>query len=105
MTRARCSLTFFDVPFRREGEMHMSLFMDVHNIEGGVSAADVAGAHMKDLETQGKYGVSYLRYWVDEDAGKIFCLVEADSAEDANTVHREAHGLVADEIYPVSEHS
>ena len=83
----------------------MSLFMDVHNIDGGVSAADVAGAHMKDLETQGKYGVSYLRYWVDEDAGRIFCLVEADSAEDANTVHREAHGLVADEIYPVSEHS
>ena len=83
----------------------MSLFMDVHNIEGGVAAADVAGAHMKDLETQGKYGVKYLRYWVDEDAGKIFCLVEADNAEDANTVHREAHGLVADEIYPVSEHS
>lgn len=83
----------------------MSLFMDVHNIEGGVSAEDVAGAHQADLETQGKYGVSYLRYWVDEEAGKIFCLVEADSAEDANTVHREAHGLVADEIYPVSEHS
>jgi len=83
----------------------MSLFMDVHNIEGGVSAADVAGAHMKDLETQGKYGVNYLRYWVDESAGKIFCLVEADSADDAATVHREAHGLVADDIYPVSEHS
>ncbi len=83
----------------------MSLFMDVHNIEGGVSAADVAGAHQKDLETQGNYGVSYLRYWVDESAGKIFCLVEADSAEDAATVHREAHGLVADEIYPVSEHT
>lgn len=81
----------------------MSLFMDVHNIEGGVSAGDVAEAHMKDLETQAKYGVSYLRYWVDETAGKIFCLVEADSAEDANTVHREAHGLVADEIFPVSE--
>lgn len=83
----------------------MSLFMDVHTIDGGVSAADVAGAHAMDLATQGKYGVSYLRYWVDEDAGKIFCLVEADSAEDADTVHREAHGLVADEIYPVSEHS
>ena len=50
----------------------MSLFMDVHNIDGGVSAEDVAGAHMKDLETQGKYGVSYLRYWVDEEDGKIF---------------------------------
>jgi hypothetical protein len=81
----------------------MSLFMDVHTIEGGVSAADVAGAHQKDLETQGQYGVSYLRYWVDETAGKIFCLVEAEDAESANTVHREAHGLVADEIYPVGE--
>ena len=83
----------------------MGLFMDVHNMEGGVSASDVAEAHAADLDTQGKYGVSYLRYWVDESAGKIFCLVEADDAESANTVHREAHGLVADEIYPVSEHS
>ena len=83
----------------------MSLFMDVHTIEGGVSVADVAGAHKADLETQNKYQVSYLRYWVDEEAGKIFCLVEAENAEDASTVHREAHGLVADEIYPVSEHS
>jgi hypothetical protein len=81
----------------------MPLFMDVHNIEGGVSADDVAGAHMRDLETQGKYGVKYIKYWVDESAGKIFCLVDAPSAEDANTVHREAHGLVADEIYPVGE--
>jgi hypothetical protein len=81
----------------------MPLFMDVHNIDGGVSAADVAGAHKADLETQGRYGVNYIRYWVDEDAGRIFCLVEADSAEDANTVHREAHGLVADEIFPVKE--
>ena len=79
--------------------------MDMHTIEGGVSADDVAGAHMKDLETQEKYGVKYLRYWVDEEAGKIFCLVEAGSAEDANAVHREAHGLVADEIYPVGEYS
>ncbi len=81
----------------------MPLFMDVHNIEGGVSVDDVAGAHKADLETQGQYGVNYLRYWVDEGAGRIFCLVEADSAEDANTVHREAHGLVADEIFSVKE--
>ena len=82
----------------------MPLYMDVHTIEGGVSAADVAAAHQKDLETQGTYGVNYLRYWVDEGAGKIFCLVEADSADLANTVHRESHGLVADEIFAVSEH-
>ena len=82
----------------------MSLFMDVHSIEGGISVGDVAEAHRADLETQARYGVSYLRYWVSEDQGKIFCLVEADNADDANTVHRQAHGLVADEIYPVSEH-
>lgn len=83
----------------------MPLFMDVHNLDGGVAAADVAEAHRADLETQGKYGVSYLRYWVNEDEGKIFCLVEAEDAESAITVHREAHGLVADAIYPVSEHT
>jgi Protein of unknown function (DUF4242) len=83
----------------------MPLFMDVHNIEGGVSAGDVAGAHQADLAIQDGRGVKYLRYWVDVEAGKIFCLVEAPDAEAANAVHREAHGLVADEIYPVSEHS
>ena len=81
----------------------MPLFMDVHNMEGGVSAADVADAHMKDLETQGQYGVNYKSYWVDENAGKIFCLVEAPDADTARRVHREAHGLVADEIYEVTE--
>jgi hypothetical protein len=44
-----------------------------------------------------------LKYWVDEGQGRIFCLVEAPSADAANTVHREAHGLVADSIFEVSE--
>jgi hypothetical protein len=83
----------------------MALFMDTHTIEGGVSASDVAAAHQADLATQGRHGVDYLRYWVDEAAGKIFCLVEAPDADAAHTVHREAHGLVADEIFSVSEHS
>ncbi len=82
----------------------MPLYMDVHNIEGGVSAADVAKAHEADLATQGSHGVDYKHYWVDEKRGKIFCLVEAPDPEAANTVHREAHGLVADEIFEVSEH-
>jgi hypothetical protein len=81
----------------------MALFMDVHNIEGGVGIDDVVKAHQADLSTQGSYDVQYLRYWVDESAGKIFCLVDAPDAEAANTVHREAHGLVAQEIYPVQE--
>ena len=49
----------------------MPLFMDVHNIEGGVSADDVAGAHAADVAIQDAHGVKYLRYWVDEEAGKI----------------------------------
>ena len=81
----------------------MPLYMDVHNMAGGVSAADVAGAHAKDVEVQGAHGVDYKSYWVDEKVGKIFCLVDAPSAEAANTVHREAHGLVADEIFEVSQ--
>jgi Protein of unknown function (DUF4242) len=83
----------------------MPLYMDVHSLGEGVAVGDVAKAHMKDLETQDSYGVKYLRYWVDEGAGKIFCLVEAPDADAAHTVHREAHGLVADEIYKVQEGS
>jgi hypothetical protein len=81
----------------------MPLYMDMHNLDGGVKAEDVAGAHRADVETQEQYGVHYLRYWVDEGQGKIFCLVDAPDADAANRVHREAHGLVADAIYPVIE--
>lgn len=81
----------------------MALYMDVHSLDGSVALADVAAAHSADLATQDAHGVHYLRYWVDEGAGKIFCLVDAPDADAANTVHREAHGLVADEIYLVSE--
>ncbi|WP_067433115.1 DUF4242 domain-containing protein [Nocardioides jensenii] len=81
----------------------MPLYMDVHTLEGGVPLDDVAKAHVADLDTQDAYDVHYLRYWVDETHGKIFCLVDAPDANAANTVHREAHGLVADEIYAVRE--
>jgi hypothetical protein len=83
----------------------VALFMDVHSLNGGVTADAVAAAHQQDLAKQDAHGVSYLRYWVDEGAGKIFCLVDAPSAAAANTVHREAHGLVAEEIYKVQEGS
>jgi hypothetical protein len=77
--------------------------MDVHSIDGGVDISEVAKAHLADLQQQGAYGVQYLRYWVSDDLGRIFCLVDAPSAEAASTVHREAHGLVAQEIFPVQE--
>lgn len=81
----------------------MPLYMDVHTLGDAVSMEDVAKAHAADLETQEAHDVQYLRYWVDEAGGKIFCLVDAPDAEAAVTVHREAHGLVADEIHPVKE--
>ncbi|HEX2142109.1 MAG TPA: DUF4242 domain-containing protein [Candidatus Limnocylindria bacterium] len=81
----------------------MTLFMDVHSIDGGVAARDVAQAHIADLKTQDRYGVRYLRYWVNEGDGKVFCLVDAPDADAAKRVHREAHGLVADAIFPVVE--
>jgi len=81
----------------------MPLFMDSHDLHGPVSAEEVAKAHAADLATQERYGVSYERYWVDESQGRIFCLVDAPDAEAAASVHREAHGLVADAIFPVAE--
>jgi len=83
----------------------MPLYMDTHHHVEGLTAEAVAGAHQKDLETQDKHGVRYLKYWFDEGSGKVFCLVEAPSKEAAMAVHREAHGLVADEIIEVQEGS
>jgi hypothetical protein len=80
----------------------MPLFMDVHSsVPDGTTAIDVAQAHAADVKVQDRYGVKYMNYWADPEAGKIFCLVDAPDADAARTVHREAHGLVADEIYPV----
>jgi len=84
-------------------EQTMSLFMDVHTLDGPVGIDDVTQAHQADLTVQGAHSVDYQRYWVDEKNGKIFCLVEAPDAAAAAEVHREAHGLVAGEIYLVAE--
>jgi hypothetical protein len=83
----------------------MPLYMDIHEIAGGVAMDDVAKAHVADLQTQGAHDVQYLRYWVDETAGRVFCLVEAPSSDAAAEVHRQAHGLVAEHIYRVQEGS
>ena len=85
------------------GDNKMTLYMDIHKGVEGVTAAAVAEAHRKDLEVQEKHGVKYLKYWFSEEDGNVFCLVEAPSKEAAEAVHREAHGLVADEIIEVKE--
>jgi hypothetical protein len=81
----------------------MPLFMDVHHKVEGLTAEAVGEAHRKDLAIQGQFGVTYHKYWFDERTGKVFCLVEALSREAAERVHREAHGLLADELVEVQE--
>jgi hypothetical protein len=75
--------------------------MDIHHHVEGLTKDAVAGAHARDLEVQRKYGVDYKQYWFDEGSGKVFCLVEAPNRDAAIAVHREAHGLVADELVEV----
>jgi hypothetical protein len=83
----------------------MPLFMDVHEKVEGLTPQAVAEAHRKDQEVQGEYGVTYHRYWFNQDTGKVFCLAEARNKEAAERVHREAHGLTGDEINEVREGS
>jgi hypothetical protein len=81
----------------------MPLYMDHHHKVEGLTADAVAGAHQRDLEVQDKHGVNYRQYWFNEESGEVFCLVEAPNKEAAEAVHREAHGLVAEEITEVQE--
>lgn len=81
----------------------MPLYMDTHRNLDGLTPRALAEAHEKDLAHQGAHGVEYLRYWYNVEEGTVFCLCRAPSMEAAETVHREAHGLVADDIVEVRE--
>ena len=83
----------------------MPLFMDSHKHVEGLTAEAVAGAHAADLKVQEKHGANYLKYWYNAAEGTVFCLVDAPSKEAAIAVHKEAHGLVADDIVEVNEGS
>ena len=79
----------------------MPLYMDIHELSEGTTPEDIAKAHAKDMETQRKYSVEYSKYWLNEKAGKVFCLCHAPNAEAAEQVHREAHGLLPDKIIEI----
>ena len=78
----------------------MPLFMDIHELHGADPKA-VAEAHAADVGLQVKYGVEYTKYWLNKEGGKLFCLCRAPSADAAERVHREAHGLIAERIIRV----
>ena len=78
----------------------MPLYMDIHVVPGATPDA-LEEAHNADLAVQDKHCVHCLKYWFNEDAGKVFCLFDAPSSEAAAAVHREAHGLMAEKIIEV----
>jgi hypothetical protein len=81
-----------------------NLYIDVHHLgPGKVSYKDVANAHAKDLATEGKYGVQFFNYWVDEQKGIVYCLSSASDSESIRKTHGEAHGLLPDHIYQVTQ--
>ena len=82
---------------------NQNLFIDVHVLGHGVSPDDVAGAHLKDLAIQGKYGVNISNYWLDQKDGVIICLAEAKDAASLINTHKEAHGLVPAKVYKVTQ--
>jgi hypothetical protein len=85
-------------------ENQRRLFLDVHNLEPGkVTFEAVAEAHQKDLATQGRYDVSFIKYWVDEKQGKVYCLAEAPDSASVYQTHKEAHGLVPDLVGLVTD--
>ena len=77
------------------------LFLDVHRLTPGIKPEAVAQAHQKDLAVEGKYGVDFIKYWVAEDEGLVFCLASASDSESLRKTHAEAHGLLPDNIYLV----
>lgn len=79
------------------------LFLDVHNIGPGKVTFDmVSEAHKKDLATQGEFDVSFIKYWVDEQAGKVYCLAESPAESNLSKTHEKAHGLIPDKVMEVT---
>jgi hypothetical protein len=92
------------VPSVASSDPPMAYYIDVHDLKPGeVKFSDVALAHEKDLATEIKYGVSFLRYWVDEAKGKVYCLSKAANAQSIRDTHKEAHGLMPAKVYRVSD--
>ena len=97
---------FYQVTEGQEAVMNgkNNLYLDVHQLgEGKVTAADVAGAHQKDLAVQGKYGVNLINYWVDEKTGTVMCLAQAPDSTALINTHKEAHGLVPIKVVKVKQ--
>src|SRR5215203_1943055 len=81
-----------------------NLYIDVHYLPAGkVNYADVAAAHEKDLAVQKKYNTNFIKFWVDESKGVVYCLSSSPDTTSIQNTHREAHGLIPQNIYKVED--
>ena len=91
-----------DMAAEKAAVTEKKLFLDVHDIGAGkVTFEAVADAHKKDLATEKEFDVHFIKYWVDEEAGKVYCLAESTSEANVFKTHQLAHGLVPDYIMQV----
>ena len=68
----------------------MPLFMDIHGHIEEIIVDSVAHAHILDLKLQEKYGMTNLRYWFDDTAGKVVCSIEAPNTDQVIAGHLDA---------------
>jgi class 3 adenylate cyclase len=80
----------------------MPMFMDRHDLPDA-TAADLAAAHMRDLEVQDQFGVRFVTYWFEPEAASGFCLIEGPDAESVEEAHRAAHGLLPSHVIEVDQ--
>jgi hypothetical protein len=80
----------------------MPLYMDRHDLPDA-TAADIAEAHLRDREVQERFGVRFVTYWFEEEAGSAFCLVEAPDKEAVEAAHGAAHGMLPANVVEVDE--
>jgi len=100
------TLGFFSTGLLAQPGTSNHLYLDVHHMgPGKVKAKLVAAAHQKDLDVQAKYGVQFIKYWVDEAKGDIYCLASAPDSQSLRKTHAEAHGLLPDQINEVTDGS
>lgn len=86
-----------------ESNAEKNLYIDVHHLQPGkVTYKDVEAAHQKDLAVEGKYGVNFIKFWIDEEKGLVYCLSSAPDSDAIRKTHGEAHGLLPDQILKVS---
>jgi hypothetical protein len=93
-----------DLSKNEKSNKEYQYFIDVHHLgAGNVTAQAVAEAHEKDLKTQQRFDVEFIKYWVDEQSGQVYCLAKAKYPENIINAHREAHGLIPDDVHAVME--